>query len=123
KKYYRKEKRDKENFHLKKGLKNFVRIPQPSPIDKGSIIKKKRSRISIEDGHFITSHSGDLLSAIDENIYSSQVEKLRSCHHNPSGFLQSTTEKIPELIYLRQLPECKKLKIWLSTKGFISIFH
>jgi hypothetical protein len=117
----RKKKSGPEKGQYEKGLKSFIRFPQQDPHNPGRSRKMRRYRM-LQHAHQTTEFQTGPEFSDQQDINISARQKifllaLEKCNHAPN----TKEEKIPGLVFLCRLPECKSLKIWIRPSDFPAI--
>jgi hypothetical protein len=104
-----------------KGLKGFIRFPDQKPHNPGRIRKRRCYQVLQHTGQTTEFQTGPDFSGQQDNNVSARLKIFslaqEKCKH-PSN---TNEKKIPGLVYLCRLPECKSLKIWIRSSDFPAI--
>jgi hypothetical protein len=117
----RKEKFGLEKRNNEKGLKSFIRYPQEKPYNPGRIRKIRRNRVQQHAGQKTEFQTSPEFSNQKDGNVSARMKILSLAQGICKQVSKTKEEKIPELVYLCRLPECKNLKIWIRSSDFPAI--
>jgi hypothetical protein len=99
-------------------IPDFNKYPGPNRNGLRRIENRLRRRIFHQYSQSIIIQDDSQLSILQETEKSEVKKSVRTNQKKLIQALQLTKDKIPELIYLGRLPECKKLKMWVRSSGF-----
>ncbi len=101
-----------------KGLKSFMSFPDPKPHHPG--ITGKRLRYRVRQHTVLINESQTDLGYSNLQVINNPAPLNTSMPvpANEKHSLKTKAHKIPELIYLGRLPECKHLKMWAYSSQF-----
>src|SRR5664279_530247 len=101
-----------------KGLKSFTRFPEPKPHHPG--ITGKRLRYRVRQHVVLINESQTALGYSNLQVIHrpAPLNTSMPVPANEKHSLYTKAQKIPELIYLGRLPECKQLKMWVYSSKF-----
>ncbi len=117
----RREKIESEKNHHERGIRSFIRYPKQKPHIPGRIRNSRR--------HLALQHADQTTEFQSGSAFSNEQDKNTSARHKIVSLAQAKykhaskikEEKIPGLVYLCRLPECKNLKIWIRPSDFPAI--
>jgi hypothetical protein len=110
-----------EKDHNKRGLTSFIRYPQPNIYNPGRIRQIRRYRLLQHVGQKTDFQTGAEFSNLQDSNESARLKIFSLALEKCKQASITNEEKIPELVYLCRLPECKNLKIWIRSCDFPAI--
>ncbi len=117
KEFNRKEKIGSEKDHDEKGLKCFIRYPDQKPHNPGRVRKRRRNRVLQNSGQIKELQTGSEFSNQQDRNKPVSI-KIFWLTQGKCKHASNTKERIPGLVYLCRLPECRNLKLWIRSSGF-----
>jgi hypothetical protein len=117
----RKEKVGSKKGQYEKGLKSFIRYLQEKPYNPGRIRKIRRYRMLQHVGKKTEFNTVPEFSNQQDNNTSARLKIFSLAQGICKHASNTKEEKIPWMVYLCRLPECKKLKIWIRPSDFPAI--
>ena len=117
----RKEKSGPEKDQYEKGLGSFIRYPQRKPYNPGRIRKIRRYRLVHQVGQKKEFQNGSEFSNQKKSNTSERLKIFSLAQGKCKQAPNTKQEKIPGLVYLGRLPECKNLKMWIYSTDFPGI--
>ena len=117
----RKEKSGPEKDQYEKGLGSFIRYPQRKPYNPGRIRKIRRYRLVLQVGQKKEFQNGSEFSNQKKSNTSERLKIFSLAQGKCKQAPNTKQEKIPGLVYLGRLPECKNLKMWIYSTDFPGI--
>jgi hypothetical protein len=118
KKLSRRENIKVENPHRERGLKSFIRFPDLKPLTRGRFIRRRSHEIPIQNVQVVESKSEIIFSSDQDHIPLTRTNMVLNDPIKNKNFPVTTEEKIPELLYIGRLSECKKLKLYVRSARF-----
>ena len=101
-----------------KGLKSFTRFPEPGPHHPGKTGKRWRYRVRQHTLLINESQTDSGCSNLQVTNNPAPLNTSMPVPANEKLSFNTKAHKIPELIYLGRLPECKNLKMWVHSSKF-----
>ena len=110
---------ESEKNHHERGIKSFIRYPDQKPHIPGRIRRR----------HLVLKHVVQNTESQTGSEFSNEQDRHTTARHKIVSLAQAKfkhdsktkEEKIPGLVYLCRLPECKNLKIWIRPSDFPAI--
>ena len=117
----RRDKFEPEKGHHERGLGSFIRYPGHNPHNPERVIKRRRNQV--------LQHADQTTELQTDSEFSNEQDRITSARHKIFSLAQekcrhasnTKEDKIPGLVYLCRLPECKTLKIWIRPTDFPAI--
>jgi hypothetical protein len=113
----RKRIKPEKDYH-QKGLKSFISFPEQTIRNTGKLGRKRWHQFPIKNGQSTELQSASTSLSVQKNNSLSRTNPVLPDLIKNKHLSISTEEKIPELIYIGKLSECKKLKLWVRSVGF-----
>jgi hypothetical protein len=112
-----KEKFEPETDHHEKGLKSFIQLPDQKPNNQ---VRQKRRRFQMlqHDGQTREFQTNPEFAIPDDRHVSERIKILRLAQEKCKKAPKAKGDKIPGLLYLCRLRECKTLKLSVRMDGF-----
>jgi hypothetical protein len=112
------ETKSSEKTQPEKGLKSFIRFPNQNPHNPGTLTGRIRHRVTQRAYQFAESQTDPEISNLQQSNNHVSLDKYSPVPENSTSPSKTKAQKIPVLIYLGRLPECKSLKIWAYSSKF-----
>jgi len=116
--FKQKEKIGPPNGQHEKGLKSFVQCPEQKPHNPVKTRKRRRYRLLQHVGQKTEFQTGSDFSSQKNSNTSARLKIFSLAQGKCTHASNTKEEKMPGLIYLGRLLECKKLKMWVRSSGF-----
>ena len=118
KEFNRKDNVGPEKGHLEKGLKSFTQYPVQKLQFPGRIRKRRGAQVLQNVVRVPESQNSSTFSNLQDRNTSVQMKISLIAQGRCKHALNTKEEKMPGLLYMGRLPECKKLKMWVKSSGF-----
>jgi hypothetical protein len=121
KQFIRKEKSGPEKGQSEKGLKSFIHYPPQNPFTTTRNGKIRRNRLLHPVGQKTEFLTGSEFSNQKDSYTPARLKIFSLAKGKCKRASNTKEEKIPGLVYLCRLPECKNLKMWIRSADFPDI--